>query len=245
MSLKLEILTPEEVAEELQTTSENVIAELEAGTLSGFLFAGEWRTTEEAVRSMIAALSNKGHNKAIPTEKFESMYNGYGEQKGIPTVKQLASLQWDQTTFEHFWPTETKPEVYAEAYRLKTHINGKEVPLLIGFCNRQAAGMINRRRAVVFLGEQGHSVYPLVEFTGANDFEDSGTMASVVRSDKRKQCRSDQPIPACYDDIPLGIYNQIVIGPYASGSRCVIAHNTDFAIMARHALLRAEQKGMI
>ena len=240
MSRRLNILTPEEVAEELQTTSEKVIGELEAGTLKGFQFAGEWRTTEEAVRAMIDSLSNETPNQVKTTIESESANNE--ESKGIPTVKQLASLQWNRTTFEHFWPTETEPEVYAEAYQITTQVRGKEVPLLIGFCNRKAAGMMNRRRAVVFLGKQENSVYPLVEFTGANEFDENGTMASVIRGDGRKQCRSHQPVPSGYDDMPLGIYNQIVNGPYASGSRCVIAHNTDFAVMARHALLRAEQK---
>ena len=243
MSRSLNILTPEEVAEELQTTSEKVIAELEAGRLKGFQFAGEWRTTGSAVLHMVASLLGEDSNHVSTTDKTTRLDSK--EQKGIPTMKQLASLQWDRTAFKHFWPTETEPEVYEEAYRIKTQVNGKEIPLLIGFCDREAAGMMNRRRAVVFLGEQAHTVYPLVEFTGSNDFDENGTMASVIRADGRKQCRPSQPLPAGYDDMPNGIYNQIVNGPYASGSRCVIAHNTDFAVMARHALLRAEQKGWV
>ncbi|MGI4788286.1 MAG: hypothetical protein ACRYFS_05495 [Janthinobacterium lividum] len=248
MSRRMNILSPEDVAEELQFTKEQVIAELEAGTLTGFKFAGEWRTTEQSVVAMIEALSKQSVTSSIKeatasTSIPEDVDNQ--NQKGIPTLKQLTALRWNQTTFEHFWPTETEPEVYEEAYQVKVQVKGKEVPLLICFCDREAAGMVKRRRAVVFWGDKTRSVYPLVEFVGANDFSATATMASVIRADARKQCRADQPLPIGYEDMPVSIYNNIVSGPYASGSRCVVAQNTDFAIMARHALLRAEQKGFI
>ena len=248
MPRKMSILSPEEVAEELQSTKEQVIAELEAGTLTGFKFAGEWRTTEEAVRTMIEDLLKQS---VIPTEKEITTSPNtkedldHQDRKGIPNLKQLTGLQWNKTSFQHFWPTETKPEIYVEAYQVELRVKGKKMPLLICFCDRDAAGMAGRRRAVIFWGDTTSSVYPLVEFVGANDFDTTGTMASVIRADARKQCRADQPLPTGYEDMPISIYNNIVTGPYASGSRCVVAQNTDFAVMTRHALLRAEQKGFI
>lgn len=245
MSRRMSILSPEDVAEELQLTKEQVIAELEAGTLPGFKFAGEWRTTEEAVRAMIEALSGQSVFFNEKATASKSIPQDVDYQKGIPTLKQLKALQWNKTTFQHFWPTETEPEVYTEAYEIEVQVSGKKMPLLICFCDRDAAGMAGRRRAVVFWGDKIHSVYPLVEFTGANDFNTTGTMASVIRADARKQCRADQPLPTGYENMPVSIYNNIVSGPYASGSRCVVAQNTDFAVMIRHALLRAKQKGFV
>ena len=248
MSRKMNILSAEDVAEELQTTTDKIVAELEAGRLRGFRFAGEWRTTEESVRAMIddllkLSILSMERRTAINLNSAEDL--DCQDQKGIPTLKQLTALQWNETTFQHFWPTETEPEVYTEAYQITVQVKGKKIPLLICFCDRDAAGMAGRRRAVVFLGDKTQAVYPLVEFTGANDFSASGMMASVIRADARKQCRANQPLPVGYKDMPVGIYNNIVSGPYASGSRCVVAHNTDFAVMTRHAILRAEQKGFI
>lgn len=244
---KINILSPEDVAEELQSTPDQVIVELETGRLKGFKFAGEWRTTEEAVLAMIEDLSKQFATVSAEearANKSVSEDTDFRDRKGIPKLKQLSSLQWKQTTFQHFWPTETEPEVYAEAYQVEVEVKGKKISLLICFCDRSAAGR-ERRRAVVFLGDKAHSVYPLVEFTGANDFNETGTMASVIRLDARKQCRTDQALPVGYGDMPVSTYNLIVTGPYASGSRCVVAQHTDLAVMTRHALLRAEQKGFI
>ena len=243
---RINVFSPEDVARELQSTPDQVVAELEKGRLKGFKFAGEWRTTEEAVLAMIEGLTEqfaKISEEAV-TKKPVSEKTDNQDQKGIPDMKQLSSLQWKQTTFEHFWPTQTEPEIYPEAYQVEVEVKGKKISLLICFCDRDAAGR-GRRRAVVFLGSKDHAVYPLVEFTGANDFDETGTMASVIRLDARKQCRTDQNLPAGYEGMPVGVYNLIVKGPYASGSQCVVARYTDLAVMTRHALLRAEQKGFI
>ena len=241
------ILTVEEVAQELHASPDFILKEMETGRLKAFRLDGEWRTTEESVHAMIAMLLGGAENKTGQTDSKEMST----ETKGLPTMKQLTSMQWQRIDpFRHLWPTERgEPgnyEDYDEAYTLHLRVNDKSVPLVIGFCDREAAGMKNRRRAIVFWGVVGAAMVPVIEFSGANDFAKTGTMASVIRADdSRKHIGPNTPLPAGYDDVPTGIYNTLVVGPYASGSRCVIAHKTDFAVMVRHALLRSKQKGWL
>ena len=109
---------------------------------------------------------------------------------------------------------------------------------VIAFGNRPSAGMHDRRRTVVFQGEVGRTLYPKVEFSGANDFAVSGRMVSVIRRDGRKPVRIGDTLPADYALMPTALYNEIVVGPRAWKCVAVVAHKTDFSVMLRHAILR-------
>ncbi len=164
-------------------------------------------------------------------------------------MENFQSMSWvKQDGFTYLWP-QTKgedengeplqnKETFDEAYQATIAVNGKETPFVIGFCNRAAAGMDERRRAVVFKGELGKTLYPQVEFAGANNFATSGTMVSTIRVEGRKSIKPGETVPAVYADMPLAVYNEVVVGPYSMHCMAVVAYKTDFAVMLRHAVIR-------
>jgi hypothetical protein len=243
MDDKISVLLPEEVATLLKTTSEAVIAEMEAGRLKGFRIGNDWRTTQQYVMDMIsmpvhASGSTPAQRSALPTIGPDT--------KGVPTLDQLKALHWQKLDrgMEYQWPRRadepdgTNLESYDEVYQSTLDLDGREEPFVIAFGNRPSAGMNDRRRAVIFQGEIGGTLYPKVEFSGANDFAISGLMVSVIRRDGRKPVRMGDALPADYKGMPTALYNQIVVGPRAWNCIAVVAHKTDFSVMLRHAVLR-------
>ncbi|BDI28602.1 hypothetical protein CCAX7_006530 [Capsulimonas corticalis] len=164
----------------------------------------------------------------------------------LPTLDELRELEWETAQpFYHQWPNSKEKELQDAAFTQIIEIDTKHISLVIGFATRDTASMPARRHATVFWGDIGRTLYPLVQFAGANDFENSGLLASIIRDSGRATVAADAPLPSGYEDMPVGFYNDLISGPYTRKSRCVIAHKDDFAVMAKHALLRSQQKGRI
>ncbi|MEO7715588.1 MAG: helix-turn-helix domain-containing protein [Capsulimonas sp.] len=164
----------------------------------------------------------------------------------LPTLEELRELEWEPAQpFLHQWPNAKEKELQDTAFSQIIEIDGKHISLAIGFATRDTASMAARRHATVFWGDIGRTLYPLVQFAGANNFEETGLLASIIRDGSRKTVPADAALPCGYEEMPVGIYNDLISGPYARKSRCVIAHKDDFAVMAKHALLRSQQKGRI
>jgi hypothetical protein len=269
------VLTLEAAAVRLLTTPEKILAELEAGRLEGFRIGDEWRTTEAALLKFMGVCAS------APQERIPSM-TAAPTQAARPSrdfAAGLADAPWRRVDpFEYQWPKkrtepDKQPEFYEEAYATRVTIARREVPLLIGFCNRESAGDKERRRAVVFMGHHPSfhpskarfggwrppglqdvvlmgrlpSLYPLVEFTGENSdaFAVTGRMASIIKLPSGEHLRPGDPVPAEYADFPLTVYNQLVVGPYAAASLAVVAHKDDFSLMASHGLIRARERKLI
>jgi hypothetical protein len=243
MNNGISVLLPEEVATLLKTTLEAVIAEMEAGRLKAFRIGDEWRTTQQYVMEMISTAVDAA--SIVPVQSAASPTVG-PDTKGVPTLDQLKALQWKKLDggIKYQWPHKaddpegTNLESYDEVYQSTLDLDGRTESFVIAFGNRPSAGMNDRRRAVVFHGEIGRTLYPKVEFSGANDFAASGLMVSIIRSDGRKPVRMGDALPADYELMPTALYNHIVVGPRAWNCIAVVAHKTDFSVMLRHAILR-------
>jgi hypothetical protein len=257
MNNNLSVLTPAEVAAILKVPEEAVFAELEAGRLKGFRVGSEWRTTYDFVREMVSSPTNippavvasaspppaSGASTVLP-EKADSL------MKGVPKLEQFKQMSWQEIGgFSHQWPhgaseaEGTNLETYEKGYAGVITIEGKETSFVIGMGKRPAAGMDDRARLVVFKGKPGRTLYPLVEFVGANDFDTSGRLVSIIRREGRKPVRPGESLPAAYDGMPTGIYNELVVGPRAWNVCAVVANATDFPVMVRHAVLRDRRLG--
>jgi len=269
------VLTLDAAAERLATTSEKLVAELEAGRLEGFRIGDEWRTTETALIRFMGVCASAAQERSAPmtaaptdtarkSEDFDSL---------------LADVEWRPVDpFEYQWPKrktepDKGPEFYEEGYAARFMLGSQEVHILIGFCNRESAGDKERRRAVVFLGQHpGHyasqagfewwlpsalrniewlggvpKLYPLVEFSGENSqaFAVTGRMASIIKLPSGEHLRPGDAVPVAYANMNVAIYNQLVVGPYAAASLAVVAHKDDFSLMARHGLIRARERELI
>jgi hypothetical protein len=244
MSMLPVVRTLEAAAERLLTTPEKVRAELEAGRLEGFkLGDDEWRTTDAALLKFMGV----SPSVSIPQERPDEMTIA-ATASVLPTVDIAAVLEsktWRAVDpFDYRWPEGI--EHYEEAYGTRISLCGRDIPILIGFCNRESAGDPNRRRAVVFMGHQP-SLNALVEFSGENSvvFGMTGRMASVIKLPSGKHLKPGDAIPLEYVGLPLANYKSIVRGPYAAASIAVVAHKDDFRLMAHHGLIRARQRKLL
>jgi hypothetical protein len=267
------VLTLEAAAERLLTTPAKLVTELEAGRLEGFRICSEWRTTEGALRKFMGVCGSAPLERTqamtpvaatSTSPDIASILAGVVWRRVDPF-----EYQWPKKKTD----VDKRPEAYDEAYAASFEFAKDEISILIGFCNRESAGDPERRRAVVFLGDhpEAHaakldmggwrppgflevlftgrfaSLYPLVEFSGENSkaFAVTGRMASVIKLPSGEHLRPGDAVPAEYADMPLVVYNELVVGPYAAASLAVVCHKDDLSIMARHGLIRARDRDLI
>ncbi|MCW3053895.1 MAG: hypothetical protein JWN14_3065 [Chthonomonadales bacterium] len=242
MDENMKVMKVGDVADKLLSTPQAVIAELEAGTLRGFKIGGEWRTTNQHLMAFVNGADVQPTKTARPIDPV-----GRAEERNTLTVASILAVppaQWKPIDpFVYPWPGGKFDEQQEEAFTATFTIGDRAMPIVISFCNRETSGMADRRRANIFSGVVGINLYPVVEFVGANDFQVSGKMASVIKHSDRKHAKPGEPLPEGYEGFPIGNFWELVVGPYAAHSLCVIAHKDDRHLMARHALLRAYQRG--
>jgi hypothetical protein len=85
----------------------------------------------------------------------------------------------------------------------------------------------------------------MVEFVGADNFEQTRLMASLLKGADNKVVLAQESIPEEYRSLRVDQYRSIVTGPYASRGLAVIARADDHEMMVRHALNRALYKGLV
>jgi len=242
------VLTVEATAERLLTTPDAVRTELDSGRLDGFKVNGEWRTTEPALLKFMN-IPPLAYPTSERTAEMTSTATAPTPVLTPPQPPDIASLldgrEWGPVPpFDYHWPEGI--EHYGEAYGTRLRVGTREVPVVIGFCNRESAGGPDRRRAVVFMGHLP-SLNALVEFSGENSdvFPETGRMASIVKLPTGKHLRPGDPVPPAYTGLPLDNYKDIVRGPYAAASTAIVAHKDDLRLMAHHGLIRARERNLI
>jgi hypothetical protein len=237
------VLTIPLAAERLLTTPEAIIAELEAGRVGGFKIGAEWRTTEEDL------LAFMGHPPAAdqePAAEAEAT-----EAEGLEATPAPVEAAWQEIeSFSFTWPRtagvdpDQVTEYHEPAFAATVPFQGRLVYVRIGFTERTAAGMEDRKRVNVFL-QAGSTLIPLVQFVGANDFDETGRLASVIKKQDGSHLRPGEPVPEEYRDMPRCVYSEVVVGKNAARSVAVLAHRDDRTLMARHGLIRARWKGLL
>lgn len=252
MQRRFTVITVQDAADQLLTTPDVVLNEIQAGRLKGFQVGGEWRTTEEALSSFIEGGSGEPTEAEVAVGRAARNEPQPGETSASPAQIDFSGTKWEQAEpFEFKWP-DSSLEPQDEVYRGTVQVGQRQVPILIAFTNREAAGQM-RRRATVFWGDKNPALYPLVEFVGGNDFESSGTMASVIKhpptdTGAGRHVRPGEQLPALYQSIPpevLGVYTDIVAGPRAARSICVVAQKDNLNLMAQHGIIRLLQKNRL
>jgi excisionase family DNA binding protein len=214
---ELTSLPIEEVAELLKVKGDAVKAEVESGCLGAFMIGGEWRITRKNLIDFIS----RGGSKPI-TAKPEH------EGADKPAIVKAAP-------FHFTWPN-GKTEEYAEAYEGTANDGNMQFEVKIGVCERPAAGM-NRKRVTVFLNRR-----PTAEFVGADDFEESKRVASLIVLPNKKRLRPNQTVPNEYRPFDLVRYNSVVKGPRAATTMAVLSQIDDVDTMVAHAVIRASYR---
>jgi hypothetical protein len=236
-----QVLTLEEVADALRVSTEDVLFEIGNGRLQGIEVAQKWRVTVSAVQQFLQG--STGPAGALRADLNSSTMAG--ASGGAQSIVSISDLKPSES-FEYQWPD--KKEVFDRAYKGTLQLGKKSLHVCVGFTYRDAAGT-KRRRAIVFFGEPPR-LTPVVEFTGTDDFDNTGSMASIIKvSNDRdgglRQLRPYEPLPCDYSGSDLVIYNHVITGRYATGSMAVLLNQNDVKAMVDHALIRAKLKGWI
>ncbi len=248
------VMTLDQAAELLQSDSEVLVREIASGRLRAFQVGDDWRIAETALLEFMGEASPERARakEDAMTGQVRKSVTGMGLSRLL-----AAGTEWKSVgEFTYEWPTHKgKPrdvEEFPEAYRGTVQLDGRAAALLIGFTNRRCAGMENRRRAVVFLEGGGGGIVPAVEFAGANDFQHTGVMASVIKLPRtagagHRHLRPGMAVPAEYtvEGLKLAVYSDLVQGPHAARSMAVVATKDQLDVLAYHALVRAGWKGWL
>ena len=220
------VLTPEEVASVMRLTPEQVQDVVSAGELEAFDFCGFTRITKESLLKAIAPrIAGAARSTANPGDTAYS-------------IGQFEPAE----PFEYTWPTAKGKPKFIERYprvfkTVVTTAMDRTLVVEIGITVRESSGMQNRARVVVFIDGQ-----PMVEFIGANDFDRSHRLVSIIKPDGYKHLRVGQPVPTKYDSFERLPFDEIVIGPRAKRGIGVVCKIDDLGTMVRHALLRWDAK---
>jgi len=211
---ELKIYTIEGIADLLKVDTKTVIAEIEEGNIEGFKIGGEWRITEQSLLSFISS----GGSQNTGTEK---------------SIKMSSNLEIHETLpFQFTWPNGWTEE-YATAYEGTLDKEAMHFEVKVGVGEREAAGK-NRKRVTVFLNGR-----PTVEFAGADDFEQSGLVASFITLPNKKRLKPNQSVPKEYQAFDIRRYDSVVKGLRVATSMAVVSKIDDLETMVSHAVIRA------
>ena len=244
------VITIEDAAKRLIATVQAVKTELECGRLGGFTIAGEWRTTEEDLVDFM-----EGHRQRRADSSTSSVQSEGCARESTDDGLDLSLSQaaWQGTEpFDYHWPKRKghpeNIEHYDEAIASCICASDHELHVTVGFTRRFTAGK-ERRRAVVFLCN-GRRMWPVVEFVGADDFEESKHMVSLIKIPRASgtghtRVRKGQQPPREYAGMPVVPYDSRVTGPYAATGLAVLARGDEYDVMLRHAMIRTVFKGWL
>ena len=238
------VMLPEEVAKWWRVDLSAILRLIETGRLPAFPIGSDYRIRETDVLAFM-----EGRAPSVPNDPSA------GKKIHLDVDDKTLKLFLKIDPFKHTWPAvkDTEPfvEEYDEAFEVEIPVEKRTRSwnMVIGFCHRESAGRL-RRRAVVFWGDPSSSttLYPVVQFTGGNDYGTNQEMASTIRDRHgKKQIRDMGLLPKEYaqSGLRIGGYRDVVDGPYASRGLAVIATRDDLASMAVHAWLRTMQKGWL
>lgn len=209
------VYTPEEVAEHFKVPVQAVNDEIASGRLRAKNVAGYVRILESDL-----TVYKAGANGSVPAAKRsaqadEIKLNGAGD-------------------FFHMWP-DGKKEKFSGVHEGVATVGGRNYHVKVGFTTRDSAGKARRRSLVVV------DRYPTVEFVSAGT-EKSGMMASIIKDRSGKQLTVGVPVPPEYEDLRVGPYHDVVVGPGASNGLAVICSADDLQTMVRHAIIRSRYR---
>jgi len=211
---EIKVYTIKETAEILKTDQQTVLSEIEKGNINAFKIVGDWRVTQQSIEDFISG--------------------GGSEAGSIKTAsKRLSGIKISESApFQYTWPSGYTEE-YPSAYEGTVDKDDFHSEVKVGIGDRKAAGM-ERKRVTVFLNGR-----PTVEFAGADDFDKSNLVASVITLPNKKRLKPYQPIPKEYQSFDVRRYDSVVKGPRAATAMAVIAKIDDIETIVAHAVNRA------
>lgn len=220
------LLTIRDASHLLSITEADVLNEIKKGRLCSVELAGKELVRRNDLNDFLLSLRNRKGGKPMATKLDWTT---------------LELILKNDANFTHIWPHEGDEDPadneshFVNVKSGTARFEGSSYSIVIGFTNWESAGA-DRRRAVVFVDGR-----PVVQFTGADDFLHSRTMASVIKVEKH-QVKDPSALPAGYEDLRVEPYRGHVTGLRASKGLAVVCADDDFRTMVAHALLRLENE---
>lgn len=143
----------------------------------------------------------------------------------------LVRLAGVKDRYEHHWPDGSVEEFKVVSYDVVFEDHGHEV--MIGFTEREAFGR-TRRRVVVFI--DGH---PIVEFAGADDYEQLGHLIAIIKKPDGKYMRMNEVnLYIEYAGMTVAEHSRFIDKSLGGkeGVAALVVTEDDHKAMIRHAL---------
>ena len=209
------VYTPEEVAEALKVSTEEVIQVLEDKQIDVIKLGSIVRIPERSLDLLLK--SEDGSSRSRPTPEIDI--------KIQPT-----------SAFSYHWPNGLV--TYEQAYDGEVSINERRFYLQVGIRNRESFGR-NRGRIVIFLDK-----YPVAEFV-ETDVDDSYVSLLPGSENPRSNLRPDQDIPREFRDFKTAIMVDLMDGPGVYKAQVAVIERTDINSMVKFAALKGRYKGRV
>jgi len=151
----------------------------------------------------------------------------------------ITNLKDVGTDYAYQWPVGIETFEHYIDYEAPDTGRGKPHTIRIGFCKNRPTYGTNRIRIVVWIDG-----YPYAEFLGADDFEKSGEVLSVVKVGSKDCSYIDDVIPERYVPFRVVGLKTRVSGKGTRNAWAIVANVTDHKTMVALAGLRRLEKDM-
>lgn len=152
------------------------------------------------------------------------------EQGTVETGSVATTAAVELSAFTYRWPTDT--ESFAGGWQFAVLANGRTFDVKLGFGRRPAYGR-DRARVVVWVNGQ-----PQVEGAGADDYDESGALISMLRIEGGRMPEHLGELPTGYEGFEVVVARDEIRAPYSMRWLAVRLSQDDLTGWVRHALLR-------
>ncbi|HMD86916.1 MAG TPA: helix-turn-helix domain-containing protein [Terriglobia bacterium] len=204
-----DVLTLQEVAEFLRVSEEHLKPEVESGRLRVCVIGSERRILKRDLFHFLRVASG-----GIAKTDWQGL--------AVPTPA---------PRFTYKWPN-GEERVYPRAFAGPVRVDDEWKAVQIGFGKITRAGK-QRDQAVVFINHR-----PRVEFLGADNFELTNLMVSIIKTSGGRHVPVKEYIPFEYAGFGVEPYNHHVTGPNAFSGFAVVCKSDDLVTMTKVALIR-------
>jgi excisionase family DNA binding protein len=209
------VLTPKEVAEFFRVSESTIEEEIRSGKLPAFQIGDERRILRKDLDQFLR-------------------FRGAEPKPRLQRFAASSSMNFSPASpFSHIWPNK-REEHYKDAFSATANVGGQVRKILIGLSESRKPD--KRKKRTVFVDGR-----PMVQFKAADDFDHSGLMLSIIKTDDRKHLRPTDPIPPEYQGFRVDPYRIYIDEAHTSKNMAVVCSRDDFDAMTNHALIRAAQ----
>jgi hypothetical protein len=248
------VLTLKEVATVFQCEPQEIERLVASGELAAFPFAGSFRTTQEAVdryvtNQMAKAEKVRAKGGVRATGVTTSLTIELRSEVQLPTLNEIRQLAGVQVAPIKYRSRNGQEVEWNEtAFSYLPIVNGKEVPIVVAIFG-PLGGLAKGVRypywgGETYIGQVGHGLRAVNEWIRTDDYPTTGRIASVIKVENHF-AKAGEVIDPEYSQLAVDDYSKVTKRSNMRRCQCVVAQESDHAVMVLHALIRCRQNGLL